>query len=296
MRRLMGSGLLALVGIVVLGTAAPARALMIAPPPTGQRLGTADAVLVGRVDGLEDTDVEAAAFPGSPQKMKYRVAIVLVNDPIMGVKKDQKKVRIGFIPPPEVQPGGPIRPGIGRFRTPELKPGQEGLFLVAKHFEKDFFVLQGPFDLVAKADNASFAKEVEQAKKSAKLIEDPMPGLKAKSEEERLFTAALLIARYRNQRPGFAKTEPISAQESKLILAALAEADWTKGRNFQQPNPYALFSQLGLTDKDGWKQPQFVQGQNFMQVMSDVGKAWIRDHGANYRIQRFVAGTPSTKQ
>ena len=89
-------------------------------------------------------------------------------------------------------------------------------------------------------------------------------------------TAALLVARYRNLRGGNARLEPIAAEESKLILAALAEADWNRPQTrFDQLHPMNVFNQLGLTQKDGW-QPQNVRTP---QDYANAVRAWLRQVG-----------------
>jgi hypothetical protein len=114
-----------------------------------------------------------------------------------------------------------------------------------------------------------------------------MAGLKSKDASERLLTASLLISRYRTVKPGMVgpnfKTKPIDAKESKLILTTLAEAEWTQQFKFGEPNPQGLFFQLGVTDKDGWKQPA-----NFQELPAKA-KEWLKEHASTYLIQQYVA-------
>src|SRR5437867_3089580 len=59
MQRLLFAGVFALIGLVVLVSQVPARALVVAAPPPGpQRVARAQAIVVGRVVALEDKDVE----------------------------------------------------------------------------------------------------------------------------------------------------------------------------------------------------------------------------------------------
>jgi len=269
-------GVLLLAALAFWGTAQSAHARMMAPPPTAQRLAVADCVVVGSVVGIEDKDVEAAAAPGQP-KVNYRIALVKVSEGLLGAK-DLKTVRVGFVPPP---PAGGVRPP--GYPPIELTNGQQGLFLLTKHPEQSFYVTAGYFDFIAK-EGGDFDKQVALVKRCVKLLEEPLTGLQAKSADDRFYTAALLLTRYRAPRLGVAnpKTEAVDAKESKLILAALEEADWSKFNQELRLNPMTLFLQLGVTEKDGWKQPQNLQDLN------TVAKTWLRDHGATYRIQRFV--------
>jgi hypothetical protein len=291
---------------LVLGIVIPARALRIAiQPPSPARVALADAVLIGRVVGMEDKDVSVSAYPGAPAAAKatYRVAVVQVADILKG-DKALKTVRVGFFPPPTMVPpgGGPggIRPGVVRpggirpgLPRVSLKVGDAGLFYLTKHFQEPLYLATGPNDVTARS-NGNFDKELAEARANLKLLEDPIKGLKSADNKTRFMTAALLLARYRNFRPGPTKTEPISAEESKLILTALAESDrWGTPANFREPlHPQILFNQLGVTQKDGWQPPVRVTSpQDYPNAM----RAWLREHAGTYRIQQIVpaAATPA---
>jgi hypothetical protein len=295
MRRLLTCTFFA--SALVLGTVIPARALRIAvQPPSPTRVAVADAVLIGRVVGMEDKDVSVSAYPGAPPAAKatYRVAVVQVADTLKG-DKGLKTVRVGFFPPPMLTPpgGGPggVRPGVRPAIRPgmprvNLKVGDAGLFYLTKHFQEPLYLATGPYDLTARSDG-NFDKELAEVRANLKLLEDPIKSLKSADNKTRFMTAALLLARYRNFRPGPTKTEPISAEESKLILTALAEADgWATPANFREPlHPQMLFNQLGLTPKDGWQPPARVTSpQDYPNAM----RAWLREHANTYRIQQIV--------
>ena len=121
-----------------------------------------------------------------------------------------------------------------------------------------------------------------------------MAVLKGKNADDRFLTAAMLIARYRTPRPGETKTEAIDAEESKLILQALADADWTVKPapgilGLQTMNPQNIFYRLNLTPQDGWTQPTDVKD------VPDAAKQWLKDNAEKYRIQRFVADKKDDK-
>src|SRR5437773_2771512 len=69
-------------------------------------------------------------------------------------------------------------------------------------------------------------QEIADATQCAKLMENAKESLQSKDQKDRYLTAALLITQYRTMRTQGAKTEKVSVEESKLILLALAEADW----------------------------------------------------------------------
>src|SRR5262249_50917608 len=158
---------------------------------------------------------------------------------------------------------------------------------------KDTFVAINYYDAIAKTGNDNFAKQVEEIKKSAKLLAKASDNLKSKEADTRFATAALLITRYRSHRQGAQKTEQVPADESKLILEALAGADWTQKQtpgDGGQGTPSGVFFSLGLTEKDGWKPPQ--DNTKFI----DEAKKWCKDNAGKYRINRFVSDKKEEKK
>jgi hypothetical protein len=286
----MVGGMLALACSVVLVTAGTAKSVAIRVLPVHQRVGSADCVVLGKVTSLEEKSVGARTFPGATDKMEYRIAVVHINKAFIGAK-GLTEIRVGFIAPMGINlpKGGGIRPNI-RIRRPFFQPnltkGQEGLFLLNKHFEESFYTL-GFGGFTNKENNNNFDKEVDMVKRCVKLLDKPLTGLKSKDASERLLTTSLLLTRYRTVPPGVnfptAKTKPINAKESELILTTLAEGDWTKFDPQLQLNAQALFFRLNLTEKDGWKQPA-----NFQEFPA-AAKEWLKKNAKTYRIQRFVA-------
>src|SRR5262249_17499537 len=147
---------------------APARALVIAPPPGPLRVVNADCVVAGTVTSIEKDDVEVEVAPGAKQKITYRIAVVTIADGIKGAK-DQKTVRVAFIPPnqdPAKPPKLPIRPG---GRGPVLKLGQEGLFYLTKHPKESFYLAPIFYDVISR-DSKDYAEHLAAAKKGVKLL------------------------------------------------------------------------------------------------------------------------------
>lgn len=290
---------------LVLGVGS-AGALMIAIRPAAQRAVTAEVAVVGKVTAIEKEAVDAAPFPGAKEKVAYKVAVVKIESALSGVK-EVTHVKIGFVPPKPVpapvpvQPGGPaiqpIRPRPG-FQAPELKVGQEMLFFLAKHPSADFYVIPGmspPVDLATDSGK----KELEAVKKVLAVLADPMKGLKSDKADERLLTATTMVTKYRAypEAGGEVTQVAIGAEESKLILKALAEADWSNQvRPGAAPaaSPINAFYQLGLTDKDGWKQPVFPRPQpgqprvDFNALTKDAFVKWLDGPGKDYQIKKNV--------
>ena len=281
MRRVLSGGALALSGLALLAAVVPARALVIAPPPGPMRAAKAEVIVVGRIIALEEKDVSAPQFPKATQNVNYRIAVVTVSEVIKGVK-ETKTIRLGFIPPPQPVKGKPpfIRPG--RFNV-NFTVGQDGMFFLTKHHQEKFYIAPMYFDFV-NGDNPNFKNEVRQAKLAVKIGNNPQAALKSKDNEERFFAAAMLIDKYRPFVGPQAKTEAIPAEESKLILTALVDADWKQGPGFGQFHPYNLFNRLG--PKEGWTPPQ---GGNIDGIYT-AAKEWLRKNAGTYRIQRIIGG------
>jgi hypothetical protein len=261
--------------VAVLAAAVSARALMIAPPAVPQRVAAADAVVIGKVLKIEDKTVMLPRFPGDKEKAAHLVAVVRVDDAILGFKG--KEVRVAWVPP---QPNPrPIR----RYPTVDLQVDQEAC-LMLKKAEGDLYAVPAYYDVLQKNGNPAFAKDLELVRKSARLLADPKAGLEAKEAEDRYLTAAMLVTRYRPQQlVGQApKEQPIDAEESKLILKALAEADWMNlAPGLFRMTPQVTFAQLGLTAQDGWMQPQ---GGNY----AEAARKWLKDNANTYRVKKFV--------
>jgi hypothetical protein len=284
--------LFASVGCLALA-ALHARAALIAPQPIPFRVATADAVVVGKVTGFADKTVPAKRFEGD--RASYQVATVKVEETLLG--KRAKGVKVGFIPaaggPGRVRPGGGVRPGGIRpisYAGPQLRVGQEACLFLHKVPGKDFYSVNFYFDVIDKKlggePNPKFAGEVKEARRCARLLADPRKGLKSKKEKDRLTTAAMLVKRYRTQKPPFnpnPRTEPIDREESKLILRALRKADW---KDVIGPEammaPRNLFFMLGLTNMDGWNPPMDVK------ELPAEAKKWLEANEDKYRVRRIV--------
>src|SRR5262245_53319735 len=102
---------LSVVALLAVGLAA--RALMMAPAPIPNRVATSDVVVVGKVVSFEEKKVKAERFPGDQDKnSEFRIAVIKVEDPILGAK-GLTHIKVGTWvppPPPPDTPDRPIRP------------------------------------------------------------------------------------------------------------------------------------------------------------------------------------------
>ncbi len=284
-------------------------------PQQTTKLTQADAIFVGRVIAIEPMDVEAAPAPGQAN-VKYRVAVIQVSDSIYGLKKDTQNVRVAFLAQPNnVFPGGggagggiggvqilpaqPLPPngpnGGPAMRRPfpgivqmNLTVGQDGMFALNKHHKENFYLAPNYTSFVGRENNPGFDGAVKTAKQLAKVMGNPVAALKADDKDDRYAAAAILVGKYRNvSNPTGAalKQEPIDAEESKLILKAIAGGDWTVGRfNAAIPNPFELFNQLGVNQKDGYNPVNIRTQQDQAQAM----QKWLDENNGKYRINRQV--------
>jgi hypothetical protein len=263
--------------VLALGATALARA--IAPPAITQRLAVADIVVMGRVNGVEDMDIEAILVPGTTKQMA-RVAQVTVTEILQG-PKDLKDIRVAF----PAKPAG----GVKSYPTVDLQTGREYLLLLRKDKDGKLYICQTLSDALERAaGNANFDKELTQVKRCLKLLADPTAALKSKDSEERLLTATLLIQKYRLNNTGMDKQEPIDAELSKQILTVLKDTeDWGKFDQLTRTTPQILFQQLGLQKDDGWMPPQPVTG-DYQKTYTTAARAWLAENVGKYRIKRFI--------
>jgi hypothetical protein len=302
-KRLLGLSL-ALLGVLVL--VSPAPALRIAFFPPAQRAIHAEVIVIGKVIGIEKEPVDLAPAPGAPEKVSHKIALVKVQENLSGAE-NITHLKIAFVPPAAPPPPSdvdvpvrpvrpvrpPIRPGL---QLPELREGDEFLFFLVKHPGGPYYMMPGMYPPIA-AKGAN--KEIEQVKKITAILANPMAGLKSGKPEVRAQAAVVLVMKFRS-RPYFAQQVdqvPIDAEMSRLILQALAEADWREQANvvFDVANAVA---ELELGPRDGWKHGSVAfappsadePSQNSLRrALHKSFVEWLKGPGKEYRIKKFVA-------
>jgi hypothetical protein len=255
MHTVFRGGFAALIGLTFLAT--PLVAKRIAIPPLPDRIIKADAIIIGKITSVENKPVKA---PGGGE---LGLGVLKVEDGLLG-GKGLTHVKVAFFPG-------------------QLESGQEACFLLTKVPGENYYLASGFLSMLRKTD-PSFDAQVAVIKRSAALLEDPVKGLKAKNANDRFLTAALLLGKYRPWDRGAEKQADIDATQSKLILEAIAEADWNKLDPTLRLNGQQLFYRLGVTDRDGWVQPM-----NFQEVEA-AAKQWLKANAGKYRVKRFVFG------
>ncbi len=258
-----------------------------------EKVARADAVVLGKVTAIEKDTVSSAPAPGAPEKVAYRVAVIKVESGLHGAA-GATHVKVGFVPPPKDEPpapgklGGPRR---GGYPPVVLTEGMEGLFYLTKHHTGEFYTIN-PMLAPAEAKAENYKTDLAQAKSAAAVLADPMKALKADKAADRGFAAIVLVTKYRSYPETAAEVveEKVPAEESKLVLKALAEGNWKPDPNdATAPNAYMAFNQLGLTDKDGWKFPMVKPGEDFGDKTKEAFGAWLAGPGKDYQLRKFVA-------
>ena len=281
------SVLLAAVAVAVFAVPVEAkRAIRIFTPI--EKVARAEIVVSGKVSAVEKEMVNAIRFVGDKEKVPHKVVVIKIEKGLIGGDAITH-VKVGFLPPPPADPAGGVRPPVrGGFQQVDLKEGQEGVFFLTKHPSGEFYTitpLMAPLD--PKAEN--YKAQAEQVKLAAAALADPMKALKAAKADDRFFAASALLAKYRSYPEDGRETEmvKVAADESKLILKSLAEADWKKNEP-EGMNAMQAFYQLGLTDANGFKQPQVKPGEDFQDVVKAAYLKWLDGAGKDYQIQKIV--------
>jgi hypothetical protein len=289
--------------LALLGLTLPASALRIAYFPPTQRALHSEVIVIGKVIGIEKQPVDLAPHAGAPEKVSHQIALVKVQENLLGAE-NLTHLKIAFIPPappppPVDDPNVPVRPILRPrpvLQPPQLKEGDQFLFFLVKHPGGPYFMMPGMYPPLNVKDEGS-KKEIENVKQVVAAIRDPLSGLKSDKPQERVRTAAILVLKFRSA-PMFAQQVdqvPIDAELSRLILQTLAEADW--GQIEEEPSPFQpvqAFYALGLTPQDGWNPPKLVlqpgqTPQDFNKMMHKAYVDWLKGPGKDYRIKKFVA-------
>jgi hypothetical protein len=284
MKPLVSLTLAGLASGTLLLTALPAWAIIpLTVPPLPERIALADLIVIGKVTSLDSEPIDALPLlpiPGVSKQVTYRIVNITVSKPLLGAKA-VTRVRVGFVPPMDSRKPAP-------FKLARLALHQDGCFFLRKHPQEPFYVASASYDVMDKTDAKEYSRELAELTRCMRLLADPQAGLRAKQADNRLLTAALLIYRYRTPRHiyrGKPKTEPIEAAECKELLGVLAEADWTAKGAPPWRTPLSMFLRLGVTEEDGWQPPALLS------EVAPAAQRWLREHGATYRIHRYLPPT-----
>ncbi len=295
---------------------AAGRALIALPAPVSptQAVTQSSTIVIGKVTSIEKDPVEVDEYKGVPKdqpKAQFKIAKVKISEALMGAK-GLTEIKIGFSV--NAVPGGggidggeapaidlpikgrPIRPRI----TPvALTEGQEGTFMVTRHWTGDFYILAGGFN-AAPLDKkaADYDKKLAEVKKIITVMKDPVALLKSKEKDERYTALSVLTMKYRNWTKGTEFTEEaIPAEEAKLILDTIIELPWTVKPGDANPdyektlsNHFAIW--LG-TEQARLKfvYPQPKPGDNAdtqNKMYEDAVIKFIKENREKFTLKRYV--------
>jgi hypothetical protein len=265
--------------LALLSTTGQAKRLMPIAPSIPNRVAAAETIVLGKVDRIEGQSVEVSESPHEKEKKEYFVAMVRIEEAVKGAV-GLTDLKVAF---PAMPANSKNIPNGGDDYRLQLETNQEVCLFLKPHHSGKFLVAACYYPSFDKKDT-NFEKNWKWTQQCGKLLANPEKGLQAKDSDERFLTAAMLILQYRTRQfmpKADAKEEPIPANQSQLILQALAEANWEKPKEDlgYEMRPESLFSRLNLTPKDGWNQA----------VTSDAAKKWLKENAERYRIKRFLA-------
>jgi hypothetical protein len=282
--------LLSLAGVctLVLFLATPTYSYIAVPKePIANKIAQADCVVVGKITAIDPKPVFARLYRHIDAKMGFVVADVEVSKHLLGPKA-AKKVRLAFLQ--------------FQVKSGEHKPapavGQEGCFYAVKHCTEDFHVVPAGGFHPKKAKE--FEKELALTRRCCKLLSEPNKALKAKELQDRVLTAYLLVLRYTYgpiRLRGKYQAKPIDAEQSKLIMLALAEADWGRPAEKTEVSPrYAVDLLDEAARQGGVPMPKsFPANTGDKKKDAAARKQWLKDNAESYRIQRLVPVMPLKK-
>lgn len=280
------------VAVLLVPTSVEAKVVAISYTPL-QKLVRADTVVVGKVTAFEKDTVDATPSPGVKDKHVYKIAIIKIESGLLG-DANATHVKVGFIPPPPDQEES-LASGPGRLRQTGFEPvyltkDMEGLFFLTKHHSGEFYIIN---TTLAPTDNTmiEYKDHIALAKRGGAVLTDPMKSLKAEKAADRLFAAVVLVSKYKAypERESEVTTAKVSAEESKLVLQAIAEGDWHGvPTDRYAPNAYQTFNMLGLTDKDGWQYPVVKPDEDLFGKTKEAFTKWLSGPGKNYQITKYA--------
>lgn len=267
--------------LAILALAAPVRADRMAPVSSPvERALRVPVVVVGTVTSVEKESVDAPLYPGATQKVAHKIAVVKVGTALAGAD-GVTHLKVGFVPPNLKLRRGPD--------NPELKAEQEWLFFLTKNADGGFHAIPYMTPPVP-STAADYKAQVEAVTKTLAAVADPAKAMKSEKAADRFAAAGAIVYKLRAHPDGAAQVETalLTADESRPILKALAEGAWTIERSGEGFGGYRSFAMLGLTDRDGWKAPAAVPGEDFAETTRKAFAAWVDGPGKDYRIKKVV--------
>ncbi len=245
--------------VVLLAVAATARGEAPRMPAVEKLLTEADAVFVGKVTGFGPRLVKGDG-------VGRHVAKLRVESRIFG------------------SPAADVDVQVVPDRGAVFEVGKRRLFFARAHptLKNTFVVLTGwhAWEVI---NHPAYIRREGEARRVGKLLAAAPEMLESKDAGERSTAAALLLSRYRAPREASREEEAVPAAESRLLLEALRDADWSRvaGRP-RWVAPDRVFLGLELTAKDGWPPPDDYE------KIPAKAKEWLKANAGKHQVRRFV--------
>jgi hypothetical protein len=291
----------AIVGVLTITT--PARAYIgIAMQPIPETIVIADAVVFGKVSAQEKGTIRAKIYADNAAKWDFVIFELTATSVIKG--KEAKTFRVGV--PQMDYHKKPIKTDIDgkpRLLNPEVKVGVEGAFLLIKHSELDFYVLPTLGGFLDKNEDG-YDKEAALLRRCARLLDKPDEALRSKDKEDRFLTAYMLVYDY-CAKPGRTAAskgvvaEAVDQKQTRLILQALLDADWTPPEKIKTTGPlspvrpYQLLPWMKLDEASMKKKPALNPFK--VDELTKGGRQWLQEVQETAQLQRLVRKPPATK-
>jgi hypothetical protein len=245
------------------------------PPQPVLAATQADMVVTGTVVEVADEVTMAKSHPDAVDETAYTVATVRIESALFGVK-NLTHVRVAV-------PAGSLDRADAPFRL-----DGKYLFFLQQHSASSLMLpsrTHAPVDL-NRLGSSDILRRVTVA--TTAMI-DPVKALKAADQEDRTLAAVALVQWYRRIPAAPKGYEAVGrpAEESRLLFAALAEAEWTAAGTPETGNIYGLMHGMGL-EQQGFN----LSGQNGAdpaKLLKDRFTAWLAADGKTARMKQFVA-------
>jgi hypothetical protein len=299
-----------LIGLALAAAPAMAGVVFQVRMPIPEMVAAADVIVLGKVTGIQKNFVAVLPEPKARKKEFYQIVELRVEEALHG-GKELSSIKMGV-------PCGEITTPRGKQIIPGLtwNMGQEACLFLKKHPTGDFYVtgLGEHFSkqLIPNVANNNYQKDLDLTRRCVKLLGQEDLGLKSDDALDRYLAAAMWIRKYRGpevfnfgakpQPKPKAKEEPIDAEQSKRILKALAEADWSTAAAHAAVAPADLFRRRGLTAKDGWTFQQRAVNPLDQRAkaradaeLARAARRWLRENAETYRIRRIVDASAAKK-
>jgi hypothetical protein len=127
-------------------------------PCIPERLARADCSVVGKVVRIEGKTVRALPPWGAGDPLEYQIAVVQITESLKA-PRGLTHLRVGILP-------APLSPGFG---GRPLAVGAEACLFLSRHPKETFFVVPMYYDVVPRAGNARFERDLALVRRCARL-------------------------------------------------------------------------------------------------------------------------------